>query len=264
MKAQIISAVRGVHRILAYRDYPDRVAVMFHELLERQWPAFREAIEALGDEGFSSVTPADYCAAPSEDSRRLLITFDDNFQQWHRALCLFDDVGITATFYTNSGPFRDRASPSEIAAFFERIAHDEDPVPLSTSELREIRAAGHTIGCHTHWHEALQTVPPAQWDDVIKRSKETLEDILGEPVVDFAYPYGTRRYFSEPLRAYCRGLGFERIAEGRPGRLHQRTFDPYALQRTRWNLDKSLDRNLDDLRIDGQLFEGLTGRSAIG
>ena len=263
MKAQIISMVRETHRILAYRGYPDRVALIFHELLERQWPAFREAIEALQEEGFIAVDPEVYCADDGP-ARRLLVTFDDNFQQWHRALPLFDDLGIKATFFTNSGPFRDRANPAEIAAFFERIAHDEDPVSLSTSELKELRAAGHTIGCHTHWHEALQHVAREDWDDVIRRSKDTLADILGEAVVDFAYPYGTRRYFSEPLRTYCQELGFKRISEGRPGRLHQAEFDPFRLQRTRWNLDQSLATNLDDIRIDGQVFESLTGRSAIG
>ncbi len=264
MKSEIIRLIRTAHVALTLREFPDRVALMFHELLERQWPAFREAVEAFRDQDFEIVSLEDYCADDGSGDRRLLITFDDNFQQWHRALPLLDDLGVKATFYTSSGPMRDRADPLQIAAFFERIVHSEDPVPLSSRELREIHAAGHTIGCHTHWHRPLQELRPDEWDAEIRISKETLEDIIGEPVVHFSYPFGTRRYFNEQLRAYCRGLGFKTVAEGRPGRLHTPVIDPFAIQRTRWNIDLPLDRNLEDVRVDGRVFENLTGRSPIG
>jgi hypothetical protein len=36
------------------------------------------------------------------------------------------------------------------------------------------------------------------------------------------------------------------------------------IQRSLWRLDAPLDVNLDNLRVDGRLFERLTGRSAVG
>ena len=71
-----------------------------------------------------------------------------------------------------------------------------------------------------------------------------------------------RRHFTPALRAACLEYGFKTIASGIPGHLH----GPSAglLHRTLWDLERSLDHNLQNLRIDGRLFERLTGRSAVG
>ena len=73
-----------------------------------------------------------------------------------------------------------------------------------------------------------------------------------------------RRFFNERLSNVCRKLGFERIAYGIPGFQHEENIDPMMIHRTRWLFEYDLAHNLDDLCIDGRLFERLTGRSAIG
>ena len=261
---RVQNTIREIHRVTALGAFPERIAIVFHELLARQQGQFRDAIHGLRAAGYTFVMPDEYCERPRDGETKLaLISFDDSFQQWHRALPLFDELGLKVTFYTNSGPLRDVGMTQEIEAFFDRIEHYEERVPLSREELLELHACGHNIGCHTHWHHNLALLPQGKWDGEIAYSKAVLEDMLGRSIDDFSYPFGMRRDFSEALRQYCHGIGFKRIANARPGRLHEREINPLSIQRTRWHLDNSLERNLEDIRIDGRFFETVTGRSAI-
>ena len=86
-----------------------------------------------------------------EPERAVYLSFDDNFQSWHRALPLLDTLGVKATFYVNSLPIRDRAEPAVISDYFDRIRHKGDRIPLSSEELLALADHGHAIGCHTRW-----------------------------------------------------------------------------------------------------------------
>jgi hypothetical protein len=72
-----------------------------------------------------------------------------------------------------------------------------------------------------------------------------------------------RRHFSESLRRSCLAQGFATVANGIPAMLHGIQL-PERIQRSPWRLDRSFEHNLMDLRIDGRLFERVTGRSAVG
>lgn len=56
------------------------------------------------------------------------------------------------------------------------------------SRLREMRAAGHDIGSHGQTHRRALTITSPQFDDELRRSKETLESIVGEEVTGFRAP----------------------------------------------------------------------------
>ncbi|MBL8567198.1 MAG: polysaccharide deacetylase family protein [Hyphomicrobiaceae bacterium] len=263
MKSAIFNGIRALHVHTALRPPPERLAIYFHELEEHQWPAFAAAIKQLTGSGYRPTDP-DTFVASTDGTGHLFVSFDDNYASWHRAMPLLAELGLTATFYVNTLPLAPGFSGETHRGFFDRIAHMGERKALSTSMLREIRARGHTIGCHTHSHLVLATLPRNRWDGEIARSKAMLEDILGEEIAHFSYPYGMRRFFSPALADYCRGLGFRTIATGIPGLQAGGPPARYALHRTRWNLSAPLARNLTDIRIDGRLFERLTGRSAIG
>lgn len=261
-KRIISHGIRMGHRLLASRPLPDALAIYFHPLERQDHAAFRACIRFLKDLGY---VPGDAHAFQigNSHSKRLFVSFDDNFASWHSALGLLEELQLMATFYVNTLPFRDLCSESDVSQFFDRIVHHGERLSLTQSQLREIHAAGHTIGCHTHSHYCLTDLPRHKWDVEIRRSKEILEDLLGAEVRDFSYPYGMRRYFSADLAAYCFDVGFQTIATGIPGLQHVRPNDPRIIHRTRWNLDKSLEHNIADLEIDGRLFERFTGRSAV-
>ena len=136
-------------------------------------------------------------------------------------------------------------------------------ISLSVGELKEISDNGHEIGCHSHSHFVLSMLPRDKWDSEIKRSKEILEEMTGQTITSFSYPYGMRRHFSDELKAYCLQNGFTNVAAAIPGLLYKQA-DSQTIHRTRWHLHNSIEENLIDLSIDGQLFESLTGKSAVG
>jgi len=64
---------------------------------------------------------------------------------------------------------------------------------LSHDEIRQLAGGGLVeIGAHTVTHPVLSAIPRAQQQQEISESKTQLEQILNQPVVSFAYPYGTR------------------------------------------------------------------------
>ncbi len=263
LKTALAAMVRSSHAYLSIKSLPRRIGLCFHELEPTQHDAFRACINHLKDQGYRAVGPEEFVNDRSDD-RLMLISFDDNFRGWYTALDLFDELDIRATFYVNTLPMRDLATPETIQEFYDRIRHHGDRTPLTRSELTALHAAGHTVACHTRSHFNLGRLPRAQWGKEILEAKRELEDIIGASVSHFSWPYGMSRNFSNKLRTYCAGIGFETVAAATPGLLHICDIDPLNIPRTRWRLNSPLEQNLLDLRIDGRLFTATTGRSAIG
>lgn len=259
VKRNVQSAIRRLH-VMRAGSIPNRLAIYFHALPERDWDNFRAGVAHLRDLGYTFTGPRGVCE-PGED-RRVMVSFDDSFQSWWRALALFEELRLTVTFYINTEPTRDVADDATIRAYFLRIGKDPDAsTSLSSEEIRDLAAAGHRVGAHAHTHRDLGAISESQAHEEITRSRQILEGIIGTPVVDFSYPYGMRRNFSESLRRYCLSDGFETVANAIPGLLHAGQ-EPSAIQRTGWHLSQPIGHNIDNLRIDGRRFEQLTGRSA--
>lgn len=261
MKHLVQTGLRAAHALVLQRPLPRKLGVYLHELPAAHHAAFRAFADHFRRAGYRFATPDDFLADPAE--RALFLSFDDAYRHWFEALPLFEALGVTATFYVNTAPLRDRATPAEVEAYFDRLRYAGPRVPLSTDEVRALAAAGHTVGAHTHTHPNLAALPFEAACDEIRRNKEELEALLGAPVRHFAYPYGLRRYFSERLRAYCLSIGFTTVANAIPGLQHAPPL-PERLQRSGWHLHRGLAFNLRNLRIDGRFFERLTGRSAVG
>ena len=174
---------------------------------------------------------------------------------------MFSELGVRATFYINPGVLRDSADPASIERYFDLIDHHGERTTLSRAQILEIAAAGHTIGSHTYSHAQLTGLPVNEAQVEIRRGKETLEDLTGQAVPDFSYPFGLRRHFNRGLHRYCATIGIRTVASARP----IPNAEPAAmLHRTLWRLNRSLNYNLDTLRINGRVFEALTGRSPVG
>jgi peptidoglycan/xylan/chitin deacetylase (PgdA/CDA1 family) len=78
--------------------------------------------------------------------------------------------------------------------------------PLSLEEVVDLAGGGLVeVGSHTMTHPLLPEFPAAVQQDEIERSKACLENILGRPVISFAYPHGA--YTSETA-ALVRETGY--------------------------------------------------------
>jgi peptidoglycan/xylan/chitin deacetylase (PgdA/CDA1 family) len=258
LKGCVQQAVRAGHLVLLRRRLPEKMSIYFHSAAGHE-QRIAELVGFLSDQGYSYVKPGAFL---STKGKAAFLSFDDNYRSWLRLLPIFDRHRIHTTFYVNSWPFRDRVSTVDVERYMA-ILRSEEETTLSTDELKEIAAAGHTIGAHTHTHPVLTALGPNAAREEIRVSKTELERILQQPVEHFAYPFGMRRHFSEPLRSYCRSIGFATIANAVPALQYARS-QPDSLNRSLWLLDQPFAFNLDNLRVDGRLFHLLTGRSPVG
>lgn len=114
-----------------------------------------------------------------------VLTFDDGYANFFDdALPVLRRHGFSATVFVVSGHIGG--------------ANDWAPPPpglgpramLSTTQVRELAAAGVEIGAHTRTHLNLMKATPSQIDDELLGSRGDLEQHVGQPVQSFAYPYG--------------------------------------------------------------------------
>ncbi|MCO6459756.1 MAG: DUF3473 domain-containing protein [Pirellulaceae bacterium] len=54
--------------------------------------------------------------------------------------------------------------------------------------VREIAAAGHEIGSHSYWHRLVYGLTPDEFREDLRRSRDVLQQITGQPVVTYRAP----------------------------------------------------------------------------
>ena len=152
--------------------------------------------------------------------RPLRVTFDDAFRSAASVFPALEQLGVPIQIFVCTGYARTGA-PLTIPEF-----EGDDREQLATMTWDDLRAqleGGVTIGSHGVSHAHLTRLA----DDELRRelvdSKEAIEDELGRPCRDFAYPYGEH---DERIRGLVRAAGYER-AYG----LYTDGKDPYALHR---------------------------------
>lgn len=145
---------------------------------EKEFRAHLAAIRAMG---MTTATPADYATALSAGPGQVTgakppvwITFDDGFlNNYTAAFPALKEAGMTATFFV----------------IVDKVLGG-DAEFMTLAMMREMIAAGMTIGSHTLSHPRLARLNAADRRREIIDSKARLEDALGAPVTSFCYPYG--------------------------------------------------------------------------
>jgi glycosyltransferase involved in cell wall biosynthesis len=77
---------------------------------------------------------------------------------------------------------------------------------LSAEQVKAMRAEGVRFGGHTRTHARLPETVAERIDGEVGGCREDLEELLGEPISSFAYPYGAR---DERAAAAVERAGFE-------------------------------------------------------
>lgn len=253
--------IRSGHIALASGPLPSTLGLYFHSIEPAEWGPFAEIVNHFRSVGYKFYgSPGDYLAA---DGLAAFISFDDNYRSWYESLGVLSDLGLCVTFYVNTEPLRGIATAAETEAYFDRIGHHGQREALSPSELESLADAGHTVAAHTHTHRDLARLSRQEAMHEVATNRTVLEELLGVPVRHFAFPFGLRRNLPRWAVDWCRDEGFETIAAATPAMLHSPP-RPGWLHRHPWRFERSFDQNLDDVRVDGRLFAGITGRSAVG
>jgi peptidoglycan/xylan/chitin deacetylase (PgdA/CDA1 family) len=168
------------HRTLPVAP-PDNIHVLSRKTFARQ-------IELIVDSGILVAPPADFSLPRKSRAHRLGLTFDDGY---------LSDLVCAETLV--------RANMKAI--FFVSTANIGAHGYLDAEDIRELDAMGMTIGSHSHQHTRLTNLQPHEALIQAKTSKERLEDVLGKPVNDFAFPGGA---CSKTLCAMIREAGYAR------------------------------------------------------
>ncbi len=115
----------------------------------------------------------------------IIITFDDGYLDVYRhALPVMKELGGTATAFVLGNRSIERNHWDEPTGFRAALLMSDDNV-------LELQECGFEIGSHSMSHSDLTRLTRVQARDEICRSKDELENLTGNPVITFAYPFGT-------------------------------------------------------------------------
>jgi peptidoglycan/xylan/chitin deacetylase (PgdA/CDA1 family) len=154
---------------------------------------FRQHLALLCEQEFAVIELPALERTPS--GRNVVLTFDDGLaRQYELAFPALLEHRLTATFFVTT-------------------ALVDSPGYLTWSQLREMRAAGMTIGSHGHQHIDYTGLATSVAGCELKRSWMALKDHLGEAACTFSAPYG---FLNAALTAEACRAGFRWICSSRP------------------------------------------------
>lgn len=159
--------------------------------------------------------------------RNLTLTFDDGFKNFfENAFSFVLRYNIRTVLFVTTDFIDGKMS---FNAFFE---NNIDIQPLNWQQIREISDNGIEIGSHTLSHPNLTNLDRRAAEKEISDSKKKIEDMIGKKVRYFAYPFGSRQAFSDPVKQIVRDSGYERAYTNIMG-FNDADTDPYELRRIR-------------------------------
>ena len=140
-------------------------------------------------------------------------------------------------------PFAERVAITEQLAELAHVLAPND-LMMTSPEVKAMHQAGMVIGAHTVSHPILARLTDAQASDEIGRSKQYLEQLLGERVGLFAYPNGKPGEDYSPASVeVVRSLGFDAAVSTQWGTsgsgddlLQIRRFTPWDQSRLRFGV----------------------------
>jgi peptidoglycan/xylan/chitin deacetylase (PgdA/CDA1 family) len=196
MRVDRIASIHGGHltaRVLTRRVKSRIPILMYHSICDElggrhpyyetntSAQVFEQQMRYLNENEYSPLSldgAIDWLQSPLSGQKPVVITFDDGYRDFYTAAYpVLGKYGLTATVFVVSGFTCDQA-----IQFKGRHC-------LTWKEVKVLRSNGIQIGSHTVTHPELELLQPARIDDEIGRSKQTIEDRIGEAVKSFSYPY---------------------------------------------------------------------------
>lgn len=136
---------------------------------------FDAQLKLLHDWGYTTITTSMLVQAITQGAslppHPILLTFDDgNEDNYTAAFPIMQKYGFTGVLYIV-------------------VEYMNQPSYLTTSQIKEMAAAGWEIGSHSETHHSLLVSGDQQRFEIVQ-SRTDLESRLGVPILTFAYPFG--------------------------------------------------------------------------
>ncbi len=190
-------------RVLSYHDTPPGTADGLRVQLEYFCRHFDPA------------APGDLSALLSGERRRrpgLIVTFDDGiWSNYAVAAPLLERFGFVGWFFVPAslmGSTPNGDPPPDLAIHIKTVPPNRSSF-MTWDELRDLRARGHMIGCHSLTHRRLgDQLDDATLQSEITDSKEHIENELGETIESFAWVGGDERSYGAKAANLIRRSAF--------------------------------------------------------
>lgn len=201
---------------------------------------FERQLDALAAWGYRTIDFGDWLAyrdgGRALPKRPLILTFDDGYT-------CFDEHAWPA--------LRARDMGAWVFLVASRIGganawdRGERPFPLLGAErIRGLQSEGVRFGSHGDAHVPLARVPREQAAADLRRSRETLGELLGHSVDVLAYPFSNQ---SRAVRRAARDAGYRCAVRGK-GRMNSSRTDRFGLRRIK------MDSTMTVARLEQTLF----------
>jgi peptidoglycan/xylan/chitin deacetylase (PgdA/CDA1 family) len=184
---------------------------------------FKEQLRFLSENDYSVISLDKMCNASEEGEKGkkpVVITFDDGYHTvYTSAFPLMQKYGFNATVFLVPGIMGSKSK------FSERY--------LKWNEIQEMQKNGMKFGSHTVNHVRLDQLKKEEIEYQLKKSKEMIENELGERITSFSYPFafpeGDKSFVSF-LKGLLQESGYESCVSTNIGRNSRRN-DLYFLRR---------------------------------
>ncbi|HEX6983572.1 MAG TPA: polysaccharide deacetylase family protein [Balneolaceae bacterium] len=149
---------------------------------------FRRQLRLIEALNFMPITFEDYLlyreGKLTLPKKPIILTFDDgHLDTFELALPILKEFDMRAVIFV-------LGNRKQRYAHWEN-KHDETNYPLMEDQhIIEAREDGFEIGAHSMTHADLSKLGQKAMQREIKGSKESIESLLGESIVSFAYPFG--------------------------------------------------------------------------
>lgn len=204
--AELSTTSQQASAVAAFPSEKLNLPILVYHIVRPSYPTDSRAVRAIAltpetfDAEMKYLRTAGYHIVPFGDleayfktgaplpSKPIILSFDDGWSdQFAYAFPILKKYGYTATFFVFTNVIGRRGF-------------------LSWNELRQLLAAGMTIGDHTRSHPYLTEIsnPAVLWNE-IDGSKKILEKRLGVPVNEFAYPFGA---YDTAIQTLVRKAGY--------------------------------------------------------
>lgn len=154
---------------------------------------FRQQLDSLIRYGCRSLLPKQLVGRLPD--KALIITFDDGYEDHRFAADELMRRRLQGAFYITWSKLGE-------AGYLSRAA------------VRELYNCGFEIGSHSLTHTPLTHLAPTALHRELIESKGRLEDLIGGPIYDFAFPFGA---YDRHVLASAFEAGYARVMTSNPG-----------------------------------------------